>query len=90
MEYLIHSSVSSNESTIDSLNDLKLSDFKEMRSKQLKFEPQKEIIYNKYLPYSQQLDEECVHYLSQIKANIGRTLVLNDRHGFQWISDLSK
>ena len=86
--------ISSNDSTIDSLSDLKIgdnfADFHSERVNKLGFEPQKEIVYNRYLPYNNQLDEECIEYLAQIKANIGRTLVLNDKHGFQWISDLSK
>ena len=94
MDLLIDETLSSSDSTIDSFNDLKISDnnrdFRTERVNKLGFEPQKEIVYNRYLPYSQELDEESVHYLSQIKANIGRTLLLNDKHGFQWISDLSK
>ncbi|CAG2120189.1 unnamed protein product, partial [Medioppia subpectinata] len=73
-----------------SLGSLNIRDYKTERTNQLGFEPQKEIVYNRYLPYSPALDDECLHYLSQIKANIARTLLLNDRHGFQWISDLSK
>ena len=64
-----------------------------MRRNALGFDPQKEIIYNKYLPYAQQLDEECVRHLSQIKANIPRSLLLNDwnsNYGFLWIEELSK
>jgi hypothetical protein len=79
------------------LKDFKINDnlfdsneWRQQRRHKLGFDPQKEIIYNNYLPYSQYLSEECVEYLSLIKANIGRTLILNDRHGFAWISDLSK
>ncbi len=91
---VLDENMSSNDSTIDSFNDLRISDnnneFRTERVNKLGFEPQKEIVYNRYLPYNQQLDEESVQYLSQIKANIGRTLVLNDKHGFEWISDLSE
>lgn len=63
---------------------------KKQRKERLGFEPQKEISFNQYLPYCEQLDAESVQYLSLIKSNIGRTLVLNDRHGFAYISHLSK
>ena len=95
MDLLIDETLSNNDSAIDSFSDLKISDnekenYRVERVNKLGFEPQKEIVYNRYLPYSDDLDEECVQYLALIKANIGRTLVLNDKHGFQWISDLSK
>lgn len=95
MDQLIDETLSVNDSTIDSFCDLKITDnfkdiYRSQRVNKLGFEPQKEIVYNRYLPYNDQLDDECIQYLSQIKANIGRTLLLNDKHGFQWISDLSK
>jgi hypothetical protein len=64
----------------------------EIRKNKLGFYPQKEKSSNHYLPYSQQLDEECVEYLSQIKAQIPRSLILNDWNpitGFEWIGDLN-
>jgi hypothetical protein len=69
------------------------SKMREKRKNKLGFYPQKEKSYNHYLPYSQQLDEECVQYLSQIKAYIPRSLILNDWNpitGFSWIEDLEK
>ena len=90
MDAAVESSVSSDDSTVDSLGALNIRDYKTERVNQLGFEPQKEIPYNRYLPYSHCLDAEALDYLSLIKANIARTLCLNDKHGFQWISDLSK
>jgi hypothetical protein len=65
----------------------------EMRKNKLGFYPQREKLYNHYLPYSQQIDDEIVQYLSHIKANISRSLILNDWNafsGFSWIEELSK
>jgi len=66
---------------------------RQMRKEKLGFYPQKEKLSNHYLPYAQQLDEECVQYLSKIKANIPKSLILNDwnyLNGFSWIIDLDK
>ena len=49
-------------------SEINFEKMREMRRNALGFDPQKEIIYNKYLPYAQQLDEECVRHLSQIKV----------------------
>ena len=65
-------------------------DFKSERTKQLGFVPQKEIVYNHYLPYKDDLVIEPLDYLAKIKANISRTILLNDPHGFMWVHDLSK
>jgi hypothetical protein len=65
----------------------------EMRKNKLGFYPQREKLYNHHLPYSQQIDDEIVQYLSRIKANISRSLILNDWNafsGFSWIEELSK
>ena len=44
----------------------------------LGFEPQKEIPYNRLLPYSNRLDAEAVEQLAVIKANLARSVQLRD------------
>ena len=58
----------------------------------LVFRPQKEIIYNKLLPYSDRLDDESLAWFKEIKANLAKSLALREiRPGFiTWISRLSK
>ncbi|XP_054158581.1 proteasome activator complex subunit 4B-like [Oppia nitens] len=96
-----NASLSSTDSAVDSLTALNInkdSDGQQSqplsssppRSSRLGFEPQKEIIFNRYLPYSEQIDAESVEFLARIKANFSRAVVLNDRYGLQWITDLTK
>jgi len=40
----------------------------------LGFVPQKEIVYNKLLPYADKLDRESNDILAQIKGNLGRAV----------------
>jgi proteasome activator subunit 4 len=62
------------------------------RIKRLGFKPQREIVYCKLLPYANQLDEESVRMLSEIKANLGRAVMMREmRPGCGvWTARLSK
>ncbi|XP_061914340.1 proteasome activator complex subunit 4A [Entelurus aequoreus] len=51
---------------------------KEAQSDTLGFVPQKDIVYNKLLPYADQLDEESNDILSKIKGNLGRAVQLRE------------
>ncbi|KAM9803831.1 proteasome activator complex subunit 4A [Neosynchiropus ocellatus] len=44
----------------------------------LGFVPQKDIVYNKLLPYADKLDEESNDILSKIKGNLGRAVQLRE------------
>lgn len=44
----------------------------------LGFVPQKEIVYNKLLPYADNLDRESNDILAQIKGNLGRAVQLRE------------
>ncbi|KAG2467438.1 PSM4B protein, partial [Polypterus senegalus] len=44
----------------------------------LDFVPQKEIVYNKLLPYSDRLDQESNEILAKIKNNLGRAVQLKE------------
>ncbi|XP_015766712.1 PREDICTED: proteasome activator complex subunit 4-like [Acropora digitifera] len=44
----------------------------------LDFKPQKEIVYNRFLPYKDQLDEESNKFLSEIKYNLGRAVIFKE------------
>uniref|UniRef100_A0A672JBT1 Proteasome activator subunit 4a n=1 Tax=Salarias fasciatus TaxID=181472 RepID=A0A672JBT1_SALFA len=44
----------------------------------LDFVPQKDIVYNKLLPYADKLDEESNDILSKIKGNLGRAVQLRE------------
>ncbi|KAM9847519.1 proteasome activator complex subunit 4A [Aulostomus maculatus] len=45
---------------------------------ELGFVPQKDIVYNKLLPYADRLDEESNDLLSKIKGNLGRAVQLRE------------
>ncbi len=63
------------------------------RADQLGFKPQKEVVYNKLLPYGgRQLDEESNAWFAAIKSNLARAVALRDiRPGFvTWSSRLHK
>uniref|UniRef100_A0A673CDK3 Proteasome activator subunit 4a n=1 Tax=Sphaeramia orbicularis TaxID=375764 RepID=A0A673CDK3_9TELE len=51
---------------------------KKAQSDTLGFVPQKDIVYNKLLPYADRLDEESNEILSKIKANLGRAVQLRE------------
>lgn len=42
------------------------------------FVPQKEIVYNGLLPYSDRLDQEAAELLAEIKANLSRAVLLRE------------
>ncbi|TSK14769.1 Proteasome activator complex subunit 4B [Bagarius yarrelli] len=44
----------------------------------LGFVPQKDIVYNKLLPYAEKLDDESNDILSKIKGNLGRAIQLRE------------
>ncbi|XP_053495926.1 proteasome activator complex subunit 4B isoform X1 [Ictalurus furcatus] len=44
----------------------------------LGFVPQKDIVYNKLLPYAEKLDDESNDILSRIKGNLGRAIQLRE------------
>lgn len=62
------------------------------RIKRLGFKPQRESVYCKLLPYADELDDESVRMLSEIKANLGRAVMLREmRPGCGiWTTRLSK
>ena len=59
---------------------------------QLGFLPQKSIIYNTFLPYSEHLDEESVLQLAEIKTNLGLAVQHRDIKiaGTHWTGQLAK
>lgn len=62
------------------------------RFKILGFKPQNEKIYNKLLPYAQQLDEESIKLYSNIKTNLIKSIAAREmRPGIVlWTSRLNK
>lgn len=44
----------------------------------LGFVPQKDIVYNKLLPYAERLDDESNEILSKIKGNLSRAVQLRE------------
>lgn len=51
---------------------------KKTPSNTLGFIPQKDIVYNKILPYADRLDEESNDILSKIKGNLSRAVQLKE------------
>nr|DBA27145.1 TPA: hypothetical protein GDO54_011320 [Pyxicephalus adspersus] len=51
---------------------------REERTEQLGFTPQKEIVYNRLLPYADRLDRESNQLLASIKSNLGRAVHLRE------------
>lgn len=64
----------------------------EKRYRRLGFKPQKEIIYNKFLPYSNLLDDESLRLFIDIKTNLYKAVMLREmRPGcVLWVSRLNK
>ncbi|XP_063300040.1 proteasome activator complex subunit 4 [Pelobates fuscus] len=52
--------------------------FAEERAAQLGFVPQKEVVYNRLLPYADRLDRESNELLAQIKSSLGRAVHLRE------------
>ena len=48
------------------------------RIEKLGFQPQREIPYNKLLPYADRIDEESNAHFAEIKAQLGRTIQMRD------------
>lgn len=44
----------------------------------LEFRPQKDIVYNKFLPYAERLDGESNDILNKIKGNLSRAVMLKE------------
>ena len=42
------------------------------------FKPQKSIVYNQLLPYSERLEEEASKCLADIKYNLGRAVIFRE------------
>lgn len=51
---------------------------KKAQSDTLGFVPQKDIVYNKLLPYADRLDEESNEILGKIKGNLARAVQLRE------------
>jgi len=66
--------------------------WKKERSLELGFEPQKEIVFNKVLPYAGDMDKESSSWFAEIKANLGKSIALRElRPGIvTWTSRLNK
>jgi len=62
------------------------------RERILGFKPQKEIIYNKLLPYVEDIDLDSNDVLAEIKANLGRAVQLRDLKvgAAHWAGQLSR
>lgn len=52
--------------------------YKKERMKILGFYPQQEIHCNRYLPYSDNLDDESQKYLTDIKENLARAIAMRE------------
>lgn len=50
----------------------------ELRYKQLGFRPQKEHIFNNFLPYADGIDEESQLFLNEIKSNLSKAVLLRE------------
>ncbi|XP_060805036.1 proteasome activator complex subunit 4B isoform X2 [Amyelois transitella] len=48
------------------------------RIKSLGFKPQKEILTNRLLPYAEELDEESLRFLEQVKTNLAKSVMLRE------------
>ncbi|KAI0208909.1 Proteasome activator complex subunit 4A [Lamellibrachia satsuma] len=62
------------------------------RLTELGFSPQKELVYNRLLPYADKLDDESSEQLALIKANLGRAIQLRDLKigATHWTCQLAK
>lgn len=48
------------------------------RAEKLGFRPQKELLYNRLLPYSDELDAESAQLLASIRENFGKSVLLRE------------
>lgn len=62
------------------------------RAAVLGFKPQKENVYNKLLPYSEELDKESLLMLKSIKENLSKAVIMRElRPGCGiWVARLTK
>lgn len=67
-------------------------EFLAKRVAELGFKPQKENVYNKLLPYADQLDKESARLFSDIKTNLVKSVLAREmRPGCAlWTSRLNK
>lgn len=67
-------------------------EFENVQFKTLGFKPQREIVYNKLLPYADQLDRESLKLYIDIKTNLAKSILLREiRPGcVLWTSRLNK
>lgn len=58
----------------------------------LGFRPQKQVVYNKLLPYKENLDTEILEQIREIKENLCKAAILRDiRPGcVHWVAKLSR
>lgn len=58
----------------------------------LGFTPQKQVVYNKLLPYKEHLDQEVLQQIQEIKENLSKAAILRDiRPGcVHWVAKLSR
>lgn len=60
-------------------------DIVESSNHKLGFKPQKEIVFNSLLPFSEGLDDDSQEMLKDIKGNLGKSVLLKDQVGcFTW------
>ncbi|XP_071649143.1 proteasome activator complex subunit 4B [Temnothorax longispinosus] len=55
-----------------------LSSLSSLETDFVNFRPQKELVYNKLLPYASELDAESRMWLAEIKGNLGRAVMLRE------------
>lgn len=62
------------------------------RCSSLGFTPQKQVVYNKLLPYKEHLDAEILEQICEIKENLSKAAILRDiRPGcVHWVAKLSR
>ena len=62
------------------------------RAKELGYRPQKEVIYNKLLPYSEKLDAESAAVWRSVKGELGTAFAKREIRpaGLIWISRMCK
>ena len=48
------------------------------RKEKLGFQPQKELVFNKLLPYAESIDQESQSYLCEIKSNLSKAVLLRE------------
>ena len=62
------------------------------RQQELGFVPQRELVYNKHLPYSEALDDESKLQLEEIKKNLSHAVQMRDIivGAYTWSRKLNK